>query len=311
MLHFWALARPFIEKNFGLFLLIAFVIGLFIPGLRDVPKEIIPVLLASIIFLSCSKIHIADFQSFRFRDVIGIVLVRFLVLPFAFYGAALLLFPEYRYALLMLGLLPCGATLAAIMGIMGGSAALGLSATTITSILVPFSIPLSFMLLSDVAIEIDVWGMFKTLVLMIFVPVGVYFGFVRRFEPIKLVMRANASALSCLLICCGIIIVVAYQQDKFFEEPIFVLKTLAIGMVAYVIFYVLGWFFFPKANGREKLSYALMCGNNNINLGISLAVLFMPAFESLVMVMWELSWIAGLSVFQMFMRKRSVRIEML
>lgn len=300
----WGRARPFIEHHFGLFLVGAFVIGLFVPWVENTPKTAMPCILALIIFISCAKIKVADFKEFRARDVAGIVVVRFLFFPFIMYELGSAFVPEYRYALLMLGLLPCGATLTAVMGIVGGSAALGLSATTLTSMLTPFSIPLAFSLVSDMGVEVDLWGMFRTLAFMIFLPVGLYFGVFRKFEKPKLVMRENASALSCLLICCGIIIVVSYQQDMFFNDPALVAKTMIIGVIAYAVFYILGWFFFRRGDFTKKLSYALMSGNNNINLGISLAVLFMPAFESAVMIIWELNWILGLTAFQIFLRWR-------
>lgn len=309
MTQIWGKARPFIEHHFGLFLVAAFIIGLFLPGLSDMPKMTIPTLLALIIFLSCSRIHMDDFKSFRARDVLGIMVVRFMIIPFGMYWIGVTFLPEYKYALLLLGLVPCGATLSAVMGIVGGSAALGLSATTLTSLLAPFIIPVAFMLVSDVSVELDALGMFGTLSYMIFLPVVVYFALVRRFERVKITMRANASAWSCVLICGVILTAVGYQQETFFSEPALVLKTFLIGVVAYIFFYIFGWFFFWKGSLRQKMSYSLLSGNNNINLGISVAVLFMPAFESIVMVVWEFNWILGLTVFQIWIRRHKAKHE--
>lgn len=298
-----AVMRPFIERHFSLFLLVAFAIGLFVPDLSFIPKEIVPIILAAIIFVSCSKIKLEDFKQFRAHEVAGFVVLRFVMLPVLVFYLAQAIVPEYKYVLLMFALLPCGVTLSTMMGIVGGSAALGLTATTLTSFIAPFSIPIAFQFLSTHAIEVDTLGMFKTLVFMIVFPVVLYFGFVRRFEKVKVSMRENSSVLSCFLICMNVIIVVSYQQDKFFEHFDFLFFTLLLGAVAYVALYFLGWFFLPKGTKKQKISYALMSGNNNINLGISLAVLFMPSFEALVLVLWELSWILSLVVFQIFVRR--------
>lgn len=304
MAHLWdETLRPFMERNFSMLLLLAFFIGLIMPDISFIPKIAVPTILAAIIFISCSKISVADFKQFRVRDVAGFVALRFLLLPVVFFFIAQAVVPEYKYALLMLGLLPCGVTLAALMGIVGGSAALGLTATTITSFLVLGSIPLAFGLLSGVSLELNIWGMFQTLVFMVVCPVVLYFGLARRYEPLKLVMRRNSSALSCILICINVVIVISYQQSKFFENFGFIFLTLLIGGLAYLLFFIIGWNFFPKGTRKQKISYALMSGNNNINLGISLAVLFMPDHESLILILWELSWILGLVFFELFLRK--------
>lgn len=294
--------RPFIEHHFSLFLLGAFFIALIVPDLSFIPKQCVPVLLALIILFSCSKIKIEEFKQFRARDVAGFIVIRFGVLPIVLFFCASYVLPKYEYVLLLLAMLPCGATLSAMMAVVGGSPALGLTATAITCFLAPLSIPFAFSVLGREGIEVDVIGMAITLVFMIVVPVILYFGFLRRFEKVKLSMRKNSSAAACLLICMNVIIVVSYQQDKFFENFGFLFFTLMIGAVMYLAFYIFGWFYFLKGNKKQKVSYSLMSGNNNINLGISLAVLFMPDFEALVLILWELSWILGLVFFQLFVR---------
>lgn len=260
-------------------------------------------ILATIILFSCSKIKLEDFRNFRARDVAGFIVLRFLIVPLVIFYMAQAFLPEYRHVLLLFALLPCGATLSAMMAVVGGSPALGLTATAITSFIAPLSIPLAFAFLTNHSIEVDTMGMFKMLVLTIVLPVALYFGFIRRFEKVKLSMRKNSSAAACLLICMNVIIVISYQQDKFFENFGFLFFTMFIGTGLYLLFYIFGWFFLRKGNKKQKISYALMSGNNNINLGISLAVLFMPDFEALVLILWELGWILGLLFFQFFVRK--------
>lgn len=305
MLDLWGRTiRPFVEHHFSMFLLGAFFVGLVVPDISFIPKEVVPSILAVIILVSCSKIKLEDFKQFRARDVAGFVVVRFVIIPVMLFAFTQAMMPTYTLSVLMLSLLPCGATLAAVMSVVGGSAGLGLTATTLTSLLAPVSIPVAFAFLSGVNVEIDILGMFITLVLTVICPVVVYFGCIRRFERVKLSLRRNSSALSCLLICVNVVIVVSYQQDKFFENFGFLLQTLMVGGGAYLFFFVVGWFFFMRGSKTQKVSYALMSGNNNINLGISLAVLFLPDFESMVLVLWELNWILGLLCFQLFVRHR-------
>ncbi len=132
-----AAIRTIIESHFGIFLLLAFVLGLTVPGVQDTPKNVILFLQAAIILFACSKIKLADFQGFRPKEIAGFYVLRFILLPVAMYFMAAWTVPEYKYALLLLGLMPCGATLPAMMGILGGNPALGLTATTISGLLAP------------------------------------------------------------------------------------------------------------------------------------------------------------------------------
>ncbi|MCB1680684.1 MAG: hypothetical protein H6858_00160 [Rhodospirillales bacterium] len=294
--------RPVIEGHFGLFLLAAFMIGLTVPGLKETPKIVILILQALIILFACSKIKLDDFRGFKPKEIAGFYILRFIILPVIMFYIASWLVPDYRYALLLLGLMPCGATLPAMMSIMGGNPALGLTATTVSGLLSPFIVFAMFAAFSTLDLQLDLWGMFQTLFFVIFCPVIVYFAFLRRFEPLKLTMRTNASMMAILLIFGVIMIVVAYQKDRFFTEPAFFFAALAIGALTYFIYYALGWFLFSARDLKTRISYALMGGNNNIALAISLAALYFPEKEMFILVVWEILWIMGVTLFQLYVK---------
>ncbi len=298
--------RSFIERHFGLLLITAFIFGLFVPGAENVPKEAILILLATIILFSCSKIKIEDFKAFRLRDILGFYILRFIIFPVIVFYIAGALIPDYRYALLLLALLPCGATLPAMLGILGGNTALGLSAVTVTGLMAPFTITLGFYIFSDVSMDLDIQDMFYKLVLMIFCPAILYFGFLRMIKPVKIKMRENASMMGVLLICVVIVIVVSYEREKFFMEPMMFLEAVVIGFVAYFSFYAMGWILFKNADHPSRISYALMSGNNNIALGISLAALYFPQKEAFILVAWEILWIMGVTLFQLYLKRYPV-----
>lgn len=297
--------RTFIEAHFGALLLLAFVLGLTVPALENTPKNVILVLQATIILFACSKIRLADFSDFRARDVAGFYILRFILLPVLMFYAAVLFAPEYKYALLLLGTMPCGATLPAMMNILGGNPALGLTATTLSGLLSPFVVSAIFAAVSTMGLQLDILGMFQTLFIVIFCPVLVYFGLLRRIEPLKLTMRTNASMMAIILIFGVIMIVVAYQRERFFQEPEFFIEAFIIGAIAYFIYYALGWILFRRRNLSTRISYSLMGGNNNIALGISLAALYFPEKEMFILVVWEILWIMGVTLFQLYVKKQS------
>ncbi len=298
-----AIIRTFIETHFGALLLLAFVLGLTVPGIEATPKNVILLLQATIILFACSKIRIADFRDFRARDVGGFYILRFILLPILMFYLAAIFAPDYKYALLLLGTMPCGATLPAMMSILGGNPALGLTATTISGLLSPFVVSVIFAMFSTMGLKLDIYGMFQTLFIVIFCPVLLYFGLLRRFEPLKLKMRENASMMAIVLIFGVIMIVVAYQRERFFQEPWFFTEAFIVGTIAYFIYYAMGWFLFKNRDRSTRISYSLMGGNNNIALGISLAALYFPEKEMFILVVWEILWIMGVTLFQLYVKR--------
>jgi BASS family bile acid:Na+ symporter len=204
----------------------------------------------------------------------------------------------------MLLLLPCGATLPAVAAILGGNPVLGLSGTTITSLLAPFAIPFAFAVFSGTDIDIDIMGMFYTLAAIVFLPVGLY-GLVKRYGPRRVtgIIQANTSFYSIVTICVVIITIVAAQRDFFLSDLGFLVEASVLGTVVYAAMYLGGWFLAYKMARRERIAMALMCGVNNTAIGISLAFLYFPPRETLMLLLWEISWLLGLAVFQFYLSR--------
>ena len=295
--------KEWIEGHLGVVLLLAMVAGLFLPGLEVLPKELIPYLMLCIIYFAASKIHFDDLKAVRLRDVSLIFVGRFLALPVLAFFVAQAFFPVYAYAFLLLLLLPTGATLTAVMGIMRGNPALGLGATVVTSFAAPFIIPLAFEHLAGAAMDVDAIGMFKSLAFMIFLPVLLFIATVR-FAP-RMVPRIEkySSMAAVLLIAVIAIIIFASQRALILADIGFLFQAVLVGLGVYAFLYLTGWVLFVRQGRRQRVSYALMCGNNNIALGVSLSFLYLPEQDMVIMVVWEMSWLLGLTIFQYFVSK--------
>jgi predicted Na+-dependent transporter len=294
--------RSAVESHFGLTLIVAFACGLFVPGADQLPSILVPYFLAGVIFMSCAKLTLEDLKAIELKSVFGLYVLRFCVFPFVVFGAMGVIYPEFRYAFFLMALLPCGVTLPAVTAILGGNAALGLGATTITSLLAPLSIPLAFSLISDIEMELDTVAMAKTLALIIFLPISFYFLAFRRWAAGKRFVQDNSSFFAVVQIGIVATIIIGSERDFILENWVFVVFAFMSGLVLYASFYALGWFMSPRENMVNRISYTLITGNNNIALGISLAFLYFPAREISVLVACEVSWIMALSLFQFFIK---------
>jgi BASS family bile acid:Na+ symporter len=282
----------------------ALLCGLFVPGIEALPKEAVPYIMAVIIFFAASKIKQEDFKSIHVQDIALIYALRFLVLPCLAFFVLDAVLPAYKYAVFLLLLLPTGATLPAVTSILGGNPMVALSFLTLTSLSAPFVIPAFYGAFSGATLTLDPVSMFKTLAFIIFLPIGLYILLMKTWKKGLAPVRDNASFMAVTLICLVGMIIVASQREVILSDLAFLLQAFGVGLVVYLALYAAGWLAFAHKNLRERVSYALACGNNNIAIGISLAFLYLPEQETITLVMWELSWISALALCQYALSKR-------
>ncbi len=303
----WHKIRDVVSNNMGLALMLAFVLGLSTSAGSYVPTDVIPYLLGVIIFFACSKITQEDLAHISLREISGFYVLRFSAVPVVVFYVASFLLPEYKFALLMLALLPCGATLPAVSAIFGGNAALGLGAVVLSSFAAPFVLPAVFGMLSGEEINVDALGMFLMLSVVIFVPAIAYFGSIRLRPSVRAPLRANSSFMAVVLIGIVAFVIISSQREYILADAWFAVQTVFVGIGFYAAMYGFAWFLFARKPHKERISYALMSGNNNIALGISLAFLYLPIAETSMLVIWELSWLSVLSGFQFILFRNSKR----
>lgn len=287
-----------IEHHFGLLLMGALSIGLLVPGLESLPAWVVPYIMGAIIYLASSKISPEDIKDVHYAEIAKIYLWRFLLLPVVIYFVFDAFLPSFKLAALMLALLPSGATLPSVTAILKGNPVSALGMLILTCFLAPFVLPFVFSHLSGAEVEIDALGMLKTLSAIIFLPIGLYVLTARFVPKIVPALQRNSSAGSMMLISCVGIIIVSSQRHLILSDGWYLVEALSVGMGLYCLFYFLGWLAYPKEGYHQRVTYALMSGNNNIAIGISLAFLYLPERETIALVVWELAWLGALSLFQ-------------
>ncbi len=296
--------RLFIEKNFNGILMLSFVFGLFLPGVEHIPSQSVPWILALIIFFSCSKMTMEDVKKIHPLHTAGFYVLRYVLLPFCFYGAALFFIPDLKEAVLLLALMPAGVVVPALCGMTGGNVALGLGLVVSSSFLVPLIVPVVFELVGVGGIELDAIGMSMTLSAIIFIPVILYFFTVRKIEPVKLKIKEWSSSAAVLLIALVITIVIAKEREQIFNDPQMLVTLIIVSVCMTFLFYVFAWFYGVKKERGERISYTLASGASNPALGISLAFMYFSSKIVLFMVLSEVSWIFGVILIKRFLAQR-------
>lgn len=292
-----------VQRQFGPLLLAAFGLGLGLPGLSTVPGWVIPSLLATVLFFACARITPSDLERVSPRQVITFYLARFGLLPLAGWALASTVWPEGSTAVLLFLLIPTGVTTAAITGILGGNPVLALGTTAVSTLLAPLAIPLAFGLVGAGSVDPRAVGV--TLLAILIVPAVLYFGLARRSERLVATLQTWGGLVSIGLICTIAVLVSSAQRDRILADPVGLAGLIVLGLGLYAALYTLGVLWGRRAGVREQISWTLSHGNNNIVLGLTLALLYLTPDDVVRFVAWDIAWIMGLSAIQPVLRRVS------
>lgn len=285
------MVRDFLVNNFNLVVIICVILGLIIPGLEYLPKSSAMILISTGIFFSCSNVSINELRHINIKSAIKFYVIRFLLFPVPVYYLALYLFPEYALGVLLVLLAPVGVSATALSGMLKANTSLVLSATVITSMLVPFIIPLIIFYLVGSEIEVDILTLFIPLGLGIFVPIFMYFGIVRRFNWAKSWVRRESQLLSSLSVAVMLGIVTASQKEHIFSNVDGLFLVLAIGFVLFAFIYGIAYLFSFGMTFYERKTYMICSAVNNTPLIAGISVLYFSAETTMLCVLIEVPWI--------------------
>jgi len=285
------MVRDFLVNNFNIVVIICVILGLIIPGLEHLPKSSAMFLISTGIFFSCSNVSINELRHINIKSAIKFYVVRFLLFPVPIYYLALYLFPEYALGVLLVLLAPVGVSATALSGMLKANTSLVLSATVITSMLVPLIMPLIILYLVGSEIEIDVLTLFIPLGLGIFVPIFMYFGIVRRFNRAKSWVKRESELLSSLSVAVMLGIVTASQKEHIFSNVDGLFLVLAIGFVLFAFIYGIAFLFSFRMTFYERKTYMICSAVNNTPLIAGISVMYFSAETTMLCVLIEVPWI--------------------
>lgn len=279
----------FIENYFGPVLFTTLGLGVAIPAVGRIPSPAVIIILAFVMFMACFRIEPSQLKRVRVLDVGFYLLFRCLLFPGLVYLLVRNESPEIAAGALLIAACPAGAVSPAFVGLLGGNTALALLVLVISTLLAPLTIPLVLRVCLNTDVGINLFFLFRTLVLTIFVPVLFYF-LLRNRSGLRSHLRTHGSWMSILCVSFTVMIV-ASKQREYLLAGTGVARSLVILTLIFVTCYLVGWMGHLRSGSEEKIALAVCSGANNIGLGISLALLYFPPEVTTFMVLGELPWI--------------------
>jgi len=267
----------------------SFAAGILFPTAGGLFQPFILPQLMVLLFLSFLPIRTEDLQSLlsgRGKVVLWLSFLKLIAFPILVYFLFRACWPGYAPAALLLAGISTGVVAPFISTLVGANAPLVLVMVVISSLLVPFTLPLLVKVLLGKTMEIPLLLMMGMLMLVIFVPL-LAVGAVRRFLPGAVRLLLKGRYVLSLMIFWGVNIgVFSKYSDFFYRNPGTILVATAASVAIGGIFLILGILALGRAPVEDRLASAISMVNVNNVLIVVFAARFFGPLEPTVAAMY-------------------------
>jgi len=297
--------KNLIDNNFSLLLILGAISGFFLPSLGEFADEVVIVLTAFLIFLSCSDIDKKAFFEIDIFHMGVFTMLRFAVFPLVLFYLVRAFLPEFSTGILLLALMPAGVAVASLCSMSKANVVIGLSLTIVTSLLAPFVIPAVYSFLGQ-TVNVNVWNLFLTLIYVVLLPIVLYFFVFDKIKPVKKIIKDYNKTTAILFLSIILAIVIAAQREEIFSNIDLIVKGLFVMTGVYGIFYAFGIAYSFFLQKEEKIPYILASGANNNSLAVGLSFAYFDPLTSLFMVLSEVIWSFYVAAAQYIFSRRKI-----
>ncbi len=283
--------NEFAKRNFNLILFLSTIIGFVLPQPGEAAGLLILGILCFIIFASSFKV---DFSPAFFRSqaqtIFLFYVLRFLLLPVAFFWVVYPFSAVYGTCLFLLAVLPVGVTAPAFTNVFGGNITLALALLILSSTFTPVVLPyLGGLLMAD-ELNVDLFKLFATLFITVILPYAAHLP-LRKYRGISLWMQAHDSFISIVGIALLFALAIAEYRPMLLRQTELIIPYFAVSLLAFVFLYLFGWFALPRASKADKLALLFSAGTNNIALGVVISFLYFPTAIGVFFVVCQIMWV--------------------
>jgi BASS family bile acid:Na+ symporter len=242
------------------------------------------------LFLFFSFLKVEFWEVLRhFKETLSVIpmlcLIKLILLPVGLFYLFDLLWPKYAVPALLLSGVSTGIVAPFLSGLLNASTLLVLVMVVLSSLLVPFTLPVLVKMLVGQTIEISFLAMVEMLVMVVLVPAAAAI-LARRFFPqfSKRLERVQFPVSLVLMALVSFGIFPKYSH-YFREKPLDLLETIVVACVLSVIFQLVGYFATRSMKREDRFAGAISFANmNNVLIIVFSAQFFDPLSTTLAAV---------------------------
>ncbi len=279
-----------LSNNTSIFIICIAIITFFVPDLFLWVKGDIQALVLGIIMLSMGMtLTIEDFKILVSRplDIVIGALAQYSIMPLIAFTLTRVfhLDPAIGVGLILVGCCPGGVSSNIMSFLCKGDVAFSVGMTTVTTLLAPIVTPILVLNLAGEAIDVDAWGMFKSILLVTLMPVTIgfllnyFFGKKATFVDIRLVMPG----VSVIGLACIVGGVVATNGSTFFTSgAVIFIAIFCHNALGYLLGFTIGKLL--KMGKAKNRTIAIEVGMQNAGLATNLATKHFPTLPEAALV---------------------------
>ncbi|SEQ47279.1 bile acid:sodium symporter family protein [Basfia succiniciproducens] len=271
-----------LAKNTALVIILTALFTFIVPEAFTWVKGDAQVLVLGIIMLSMGMtLGAKDYQILAKRplDILIGTVAQYTIMPFVAISIAQAfnLSPGLTLGLVLVGTCPGGVASNIMSFLCKGDVAFSVGMTTVSTIIAPVMTPLLLNYLVGETIDMDGWGMFKFMLLVTILPVGLGSLFnmgchkQKWFNDVRSVMPGVA----VIAFACIVGGVVAFQGERFLESGLIMLMAIGChNIIGYLLGFTAGRLFGMSTAKKRTLSIEV--GVQNAGLATGLSAKFFP-----------------------------------
>ena len=301
----------YISEYIGIVVLATAILAFVFPGiLQHIPPKVINYLLGLVMFGMGLTLNLQDFKIVfsRPKDIIIGCLSQFTIMPLLAWGLSRLFQLDEALSLgvVLVGCCPGGTASNVITYLAKGDLALSVGMTGVSTLLAPLLTPLLTWVLAGKSVDVDVTGMFLSILWVVILPIIVGL-FVKWLWP-KFTHKAAdyLPAFSSVAIAFIVAIIIAANADKLWAGGLLIVLVVMLHNVCGLgIGYLIGRLLrLPEA---KKRAISIEVGMQNSGLASSLATIHFAAYPlatipGAIFSVWHN--LSGAAVAHLYQKKR-------
>jgi BASS family bile acid:Na+ symporter len=247
--------------------------GIFLPALGDPFEPCLTSFMIVFLYLSFLRVNLLTvIRSIMDVHLMAILLlVKLLAIPLSLYYITKFFAPSYALPVLLLSGISTGVVAPFISNIVAGNTSLVVSMVVLSSLLVPFTLPLLVKYLATEEMEMPLLAMVRLLALIVFIPMGAR-EISERYVPRLIQWGEKAQyPVSLVLIGCTLLAVFGKYSAFFFRQPgqIFIAVSMAFFLSA--LYITIGTVLLHGRSREDQLAggISMACLNNVLVLVFS------------------------------------------
>ena len=281
----------FLSSHSSAYVILAAIVAFFVPETFSWVKGDVSSIILGIIMLTMGlTLSIDDFRELFNRplDILIGACAQYTLMPLIAWGLSVIfnLNPYLSIGIILVGCCPGGVSSNIMSYLCRGDVAYSVGMTTASTLLAPLMTPLLVWWLADTRIEVDVAGMFRGILLITLIPVGIGFlantmtGKKKAFRNIQSIMPGVS--VTCLALIVGGVVAQVTPQLMNSGVELFLLMLCVVFLhntLGYATGYGIGHLF--GFNTAKKRTISIEVGMQNAGMATVLATSFFAKPEIL------------------------------